>query len=189
MIVDSKFCFKKLDKYEECQPFWSEWSEAGPCVKTEFNSTGGRTRTIKCLYGDDSETFDAQLCSNQSSFMREECTENLANVTIDSKSHEITPVTKQSDLTSSFRTVTVLTKSYFLTQDAHESSSSFYSFTSDKNASKTFNVVGIEESAYVADLYFYFGVVVATVFFFILLSVCLKTKICSKFKTKIQFCK
>ena len=88
--VDEKFCFGNSVKYEKCQLIWSEWSEAGPCVISGCNSTGVRIRTRKCLYEDGSEASSAQLCSNKSAIMQEECLVKIKGLLCDSKSQNTT---------------------------------------------------------------------------------------------------
>ena len=55
-----------------CQPSWSAWVRSD-CFSVNCNSTGERTRTRKCLYGDGSVTNNTRLCLNQLSIITEQC--------------------------------------------------------------------------------------------------------------------
>ena len=71
--VQPKYCEGNFTKQTQCQPLWGAWGEAGPCKLIACNSTGERVRSRLCLYGDGSEPADSQLCSNQSSIVKEQC--------------------------------------------------------------------------------------------------------------------
>ena len=74
--VQEKYCEGNFTKHTKCQPLWGPWGEAGPCKVSLCNSTGERVRSRLCLYADGSESPDPQLCSNQSTIIKEQCTEN-----------------------------------------------------------------------------------------------------------------
>ena len=70
--VKSEKCHSTQQK-DECQVHWSGWDEIEPCLVYGCNTTGERVRRRKCLYKDETEAYDIQLCSNQSTTMRELC--------------------------------------------------------------------------------------------------------------------
>ena len=89
--VDPHYCNGRFSSQTQCQPVWSEWSEAGDCISSGCHSTGKRIRTRKCLYGDGSEALNVQLCSNALSNTTETIEVNILqnnckSCTIDSNS-------------------------------------------------------------------------------------------------------
>ena len=65
--VDTRFCIGNATKLKECRHFWSEWTEAAPCVNIVCGETAEQIRKRKCLYGDGIEANKQVLCSNGSS--------------------------------------------------------------------------------------------------------------------------
>ena len=76
--VDEKHCSGISTVQEDCLPIWSEWIEEGPCVVTGCNpTTGERGKRRQCLYGDGSATMNHELCSNDLTMVKEQCTNNI----------------------------------------------------------------------------------------------------------------
>ena len=69
--VHYNYCDADHTKQENCNHFWSEWTE-GPCVLTACNSRGELTKNRQCLFGDNKEASD-HLCSNSLTVLKEDC--------------------------------------------------------------------------------------------------------------------
>ena len=75
--VDEKYCDGNHTLQENCQPTWGAYIEEGPCVVTGCNPNAGeQIKRRECIYGDGSEATNSKLCSNQSTRVAEQCTNN-----------------------------------------------------------------------------------------------------------------
>ena len=75
--VDEKYCDGNHTLQENCQPTWGAYIEEGPCVVTGCDPNAGeQTKRRECIYGDGSEATNPKLCSNQSTRVAEQCTNN-----------------------------------------------------------------------------------------------------------------
>ena len=75
--VDEKFCNGNPTMQDDCQPTWGAFIEDGPCVVTGCNpNVGEQIKRRECIYDDGSEATNPKLCSNQSTRVVEQCTNN-----------------------------------------------------------------------------------------------------------------
>ena len=75
--VDEKYCDGNPTMQADCQPAWSAYIEEGPCVVTGCDPNAGeQTKRRECIYGDGSKATNYELCSNQSTRVAEQCTNN-----------------------------------------------------------------------------------------------------------------
>ena len=75
--VDEKYCNGNPTMQEDCQPTWGAYIEDGPCVVTGCNPNAGeQIKRRECTYGDGSKATNPKLCSNQSTRVVEQCTNN-----------------------------------------------------------------------------------------------------------------
>ena len=100
--INQKYCHGSISKNETCWPVWSEWSKAEDCISSGCHSTGERIRTRKCLYENESEALDVQLCSDDSPTKTETCANNLTDCKVSTKflTNVTTPTLEEHDSTT-----------------------------------------------------------------------------------------
>ena len=75
--VDNKYCDGDPTMQADCQPTWGAYIEEGLCVVTGCDPNAGeQTKRRECIYDDGSEATNPTLCSNQSTRVAEQCTNN-----------------------------------------------------------------------------------------------------------------
>ena len=87
-LINSKYCVGNQLKNNSCHHRWSEWTVMGACNVIGCKLTGEQVRKRVCLYGDDRETANVELCrsnSNKSDVMVEQC--NILKLPISCQPH------------------------------------------------------------------------------------------------------
>ena len=75
--VDKKYCDGNSTMQEDCLPTWGAYIDEGPCVVTGCDPNAGeQIKRRECKYGDGSVSTNPELCSNQSTRVAEQCTNN-----------------------------------------------------------------------------------------------------------------